>query len=71
ACAQPCLAKADLGNCLSGEVHCLCTNQAFIVSTTQCFISSCSGTDLQTAEQIAQETCRAAVRPFCYSSSLK
>jgi len=59
-CAQACLAKADLGKCLSQQITCLCTEQSFIVSTTQCFEQNCDSSDLQTAEKVAQESCEAA-----------
>jgi len=59
-CAQPCLAKADLGTCAPGEITCLCNESSFIIATTQCINSSCSGSDLQKALQLAKDTCAAA-----------
>ncbi|KAN0139193.1 hypothetical protein V8E53_002694 [Lactarius tabidus] len=59
-CAQPCIANADLGSCLAGEIACLCKESSFIVATTQCITANCTGSDLQTALQIAQESCAAA-----------
>ncbi|KAH8990730.1 hypothetical protein EDB92DRAFT_1862908 [Lactarius akahatsu] len=59
-CALDCLAVADLGSCLAGEVECLCKNNTFIVSTTQCFEAKCSASDLATSESIAQQSCAAA-----------
>ncbi|KAF8909778.1 hypothetical protein CPB84DRAFT_1842997 [Gymnopilus junonius] len=35
-CAIPCTASADLGGCVVSDTHCLCTNQAFVSSTTTC-----------------------------------
>ncbi|KAH9034769.1 hypothetical protein EDB85DRAFT_1946680 [Lactarius pseudohatsudake] len=60
-CALDCLAVADLGSCLVGEVECLCKNNAFIVSTTQCFEAKCTASELATSENIAQQSCAAAV----------
>ncbi|KAI0252808.1 hypothetical protein BJV78DRAFT_269951 [Lactifluus subvellereus] len=60
ACAQACLAKADLGKCTAQEVQCLCTEQSFVVSTTQCFQQNCDNSDLQVAEKVAEESCKAA-----------
>ncbi|KAH9040001.1 hypothetical protein EDB84DRAFT_1476801 [Lactarius hengduanensis] len=59
-CALDCLAVADLGSCLVGEVECLCKNNAFIVSTTQCFEAKCSASELATSESVAQQSCAAA-----------
>ncbi|KAI0634319.1 hypothetical protein C8Q77DRAFT_1157153 [Trametes polyzona] len=59
ACALPCIASADFGNCDPVDDNCLCHNQAFISSTTTCITSSCSGSDLQQAESAAQGACAA------------
>ncbi|KAI9464048.1 hypothetical protein BJY52DRAFT_1251265 [Lactarius psammicola] len=58
-CAQQCLVTADLGNCLVGEVQCLCSNSAFIISTTQCFQQNCNASDLETSESVARQSCAA------------
>ncbi|KAI0301309.1 hypothetical protein BC826DRAFT_558394 [Russula brevipes] len=60
ACAQSCLANAKSTKCLSGEVQCLCEDTDFINNTTACFLSSCSGSDLQTAEDTARKNCALA-----------
>jgi len=60
ACAQGCLANATSNECQPGEVHCLCLDPNFINSTTACFESSCSGTDLQAADQAAVQNCELA-----------
>ncbi|KAH9064567.1 hypothetical protein EDB87DRAFT_1574837 [Lactarius vividus] len=59
-CAQDCLEVADLGSCLVGEIECLCKNNAFVVSTTQCFEAKCDASDLETSESVARQSCAAA-----------
>ncbi|KAF5366599.1 hypothetical protein D9758_008974 [Tetrapyrgos nigripes] len=56
-CAFTCISTADTGNCVRSDNDCLCRNQAFIDSTTQCIESSCSGNDLQAALSGAQQLC--------------
>ncbi|KAI9513519.1 hypothetical protein F5148DRAFT_10741 [Russula earlei] len=60
ACSQPCLLNATSTKCSAGEVACECQDQQFVASVTACFVSSCNGTDLQTAEQAARANCAAA-----------
>ncbi|KAI6018318.1 hypothetical protein EDC04DRAFT_2742509 [Pisolithus marmoratus] len=59
ACAQTCITNADLGGCSITDDTCLCNNQTFVSSTTSCIESSCTGSDLQEAEQYAQSLCLA------------
>ncbi|KAH9167035.1 hypothetical protein EDB89DRAFT_1823596, partial [Lactarius sanguifluus] len=59
-CAQDCLEVADLGSCLVGEIECLCKDSAFVISTTQCFQTKCSASELETSEDIARQSCAAA-----------
>ncbi|KAI6112382.1 hypothetical protein EDD17DRAFT_1595822 [Pisolithus thermaeus] len=58
-CANPCITNANLGGCSATDDTCLCENQTFINSTTTCIESSCTGNDLQEAEQYAQSLCLA------------
>jgi len=58
-CGLTCLTNANLGGCASNDNKCLCSNPAFVSSTTQCIQSSCTGSDLQAAETFAQQTCLA------------
>jgi len=58
-CAEQCLASADYGNCSSTDDTCLCNSSAFINSTTTCIQSSCTGSDLTTAEAASQALCAA------------
>ncbi|KAI0267351.1 hypothetical protein BC834DRAFT_74568 [Gloeopeniophorella convolvens] len=58
-CSLPCLANPDLGTCKITDITCLCNSSAFVVSTTQCIESSCTGNDLQTAEAAARSQCEA------------
>jgi hypothetical protein len=62
ACANPCLASANMTGCISSDIHCLCTNTAFISSTTNCIYGACNGTDLQSALATAREICAKVVR---------
>ncbi|KAI0649884.1 hypothetical protein C8Q79DRAFT_354121 [Trametes meyenii] len=57
ACATPCLASADFGNCDPLDDACLCKNQNFISSTTQCIQGACQGDELQAAVTAAQQAC--------------
>ncbi|KAF9001187.1 hypothetical protein BDQ17DRAFT_1426752 [Cyathus striatus] len=56
-CGQPCILNADLGSCSATDTLCLCQSSAFVSSTTQCIVSSCSGQDLQDAEAAARALC--------------
>ncbi|KAI6115318.1 hypothetical protein EDD16DRAFT_1594859 [Pisolithus croceorrhizus] len=58
-CANPCITNANLGGCSATDDTCLCESQTFINSTTTCIESSCTGNDLQEAEQYAQSLCLA------------
>ena len=61
-CAAACLANANLNGCIQSDTHCLCTNQAFVSSTTGCITAACSGADLQNALSFSQALCAAVVR---------
>ncbi|KAF8801214.1 hypothetical protein BYT27DRAFT_7226963 [Phlegmacium glaucopus] len=58
-CAASCLLNANLNGCIVSDTHCLCTNQVFVSSTTQCIETSCSGSDLQNALSYSQALCAA------------
>ncbi|KAH8112804.1 hypothetical protein DFH11DRAFT_384023 [Phellopilus nigrolimitatus] len=58
-CALTCIATANTGTCSSTDNKCLCANQAFVSSTTNCIESTCTGSDLQSAIQFAQADCAA------------
>jgi len=58
-----CTTSADLGGCALTNTKCLCTNQAFIASTTPCIQKSCTDPkDLTDALAASQALCAAAVR---------
>ncbi|KAF5325447.1 hypothetical protein D9619_010044 [Psilocybe cf. subviscida] len=56
-CAIPCTMSADFGGCAPTDNHCLCTNQAFVSSTTTCVQKACTGTDLQNALAFSRDLC--------------
>ncbi|THH06262.1 hypothetical protein EW145_g4218 [Phellinidium pouzarii] len=58
-CAIACIQTANLDGCSSSDDVCLCSNAAFVNSTTSCIESTCSGSDLAAAEAFAQENCGA------------
>jgi len=58
-CADACLTNADTGACPSGDDTCLCNNAAFVNSVTSCISSSCTGSDLTTADADARQLCEA------------
>lgn len=60
-CAEPCLADADTGDCNSADDTCLCNDSAFVNSVTSCIASSCTGSDLATADSDASQLCAAVV----------
>ena len=64
ACANPCITNADIGTCDPSDLGCLCKDQNFIASTTQCIISSCDAADIQTAEAVARQFCETVVCLF-------
>jgi len=64
ACAVPCLENADLGSCSAQYNVCLCSNRAFVNSTTICIEGACTGADLTNAELLARDICQSVAR-FC------
>ncbi|KAH9474519.1 hypothetical protein JR316_0012980 [Psilocybe cubensis] len=57
-CALPCVANPDLGDCVTvTDTHCLCTNKAFVSSTTTCIQNACSGQDLDDALAFSRSLC--------------
>ncbi|KAF7973778.1 hypothetical protein HWV62_14252 [Athelia sp. TMB] len=58
-CAVPCLQNANFGSCAEDDNVCLCNDQTFITSTTQCIEGACSGSDLTNAEQYSAALCKA------------
>ncbi|TFK68139.1 hypothetical protein BDN72DRAFT_769779 [Pluteus cervinus] len=58
-CATACMANADPGSCQVTDNHCLCEDAAFVNSVTSCITSSCTGADLQTSLDGAQQLCAA------------
>ncbi|TFY57793.1 hypothetical protein EVJ58_g6814 [Rhodofomes roseus] len=58
-CAESCLANANFGSCSSSDDTCLCNSSVFVNSVTSCIQSSCTGSDLTTAESDAQQLCLA------------
>lgn len=61
ACAVTCTSQADLGGCISSDFHCLCTNQKFVSSTTDCIYKTCTGTDLTDSLALSQQLCAKVV----------
>ncbi|KAF9078639.1 hypothetical protein BDP27DRAFT_1309926 [Rhodocollybia butyracea] len=59
ACSQPCLATAQTGNCNPSDDTCLCNLPSFVSSTATCIANSCTGNDLNTANQAAEQLCLA------------
>ncbi|KIM41248.1 hypothetical protein M413DRAFT_445285 [Hebeloma cylindrosporum] len=57
ACAIPCTTSADLGGCTVTDTKCLCTNDAFVSSTTKCVQAACTGDDLAAALKFSQDLC--------------
>ncbi|OSX58336.1 hypothetical protein POSPLADRAFT_1041416 [Postia placenta MAD-698-R-SB12] len=58
-CADSCLANADFGDCNESDDSCLCRNSAFVNSVTSCIQTSCTGSDIATADEDAQQLCLA------------
>ncbi|OCH90486.1 hypothetical protein OBBRIDRAFT_834981 [Obba rivulosa] len=58
-CAENCLVDADFGSCSQTDDVCLCNSASFVNSVTSCITSSCSGSDLTTAESEAVGLCAA------------
>ncbi|KAF8153308.1 hypothetical protein B0H34DRAFT_723056 [Crassisporium funariophilum] len=59
-CATACLTSADLGGCQQSDTKCLCSNKAFVSSTTTCITTACTNAaDLQAALGFAQQLCAA------------
>ncbi|KAF8314520.1 hypothetical protein DL93DRAFT_2080179 [Clavulina sp. PMI_390] len=63
ACADSCLANANLDGCGATDYSCLCQDHTFLDTTTQCIYNACTDpTDLQQAVATASAVCAAAVR---------
>ncbi|KZV64000.1 hypothetical protein PENSPDRAFT_669323 [Peniophora sp. CONT] len=59
-CANTCLVNPDLGGCDSAtDLTCVCHSQTFIDSTSECIAKSCSGSDLDQANETARQACLA------------
>jgi len=60
-CALTCLtaSPSSVTGCSPTDTACLCKNQTFVQTTTACFESSCSGSDLEQSLEAAQAMCRA------------
>ncbi|KAG8939967.1 hypothetical protein FRC04_005780 [Tulasnella sp. 424] len=56
-CSIPCFTNADTGSCTPTDNACLCQNNPYLRSTTDCIQSSCSAADLQTATVVARQLC--------------
>ncbi|KAI6110104.1 hypothetical protein F5141DRAFT_1004140, partial [Pisolithus sp. B1] len=50
-CADTCITSANLGGCSATDNSCLCRSQSFVSAVTSCIETSCSGSDLQQAEE--------------------
>ncbi|KAI6121630.1 hypothetical protein F5141DRAFT_999573, partial [Pisolithus sp. B1] len=62
-CADTCITSANLGGCSATNDSCLCHSQSFVSAVTSCIETSCSGSDLQQAEEFVRSLCLAVV---CY-----
>lgn len=60
-CAQSCIASADLGSCSATDNSCLCQTQTYLSPLSSCLAVSCTGGDLQQAEDTLTSTCAAVV----------
>ncbi|EIW56125.1 uncharacterized protein TRAVEDRAFT_85575, partial [Trametes versicolor FP-101664 SS1] len=58
-CAQSCIASADLGSCSATDNSCLCQSQTYLATLSSCLAVSCTGADLQQAEDTLTSTCAA------------
>ncbi|KAI3611881.1 hypothetical protein WG66_016217 [Moniliophthora roreri] len=57
-CAATCITQAKIPDgCDPTDNGCLCRNQEFVQSTSDCVKSTCSGNDLTQAEALAQQLC--------------
>ncbi|KAH7888235.1 hypothetical protein F5I97DRAFT_1829058 [Phlebopus sp. FC_14] len=56
-CVTTCLADASTGGCSSTDYTCLCQSQTFISSMISCAEATCSASDLQSAESLAETIC--------------
>ncbi|KAH7337450.1 hypothetical protein B0J17DRAFT_663026 [Rhizoctonia solani] len=59
-CAMSCIQNANIGTCSPTDNTCMCKSQAFIESTAACVNKSCSGDDLDKANEISRALCLAA-----------
>jgi hypothetical protein len=55
------MGQADFGSCTADDISCLCHNDAFVTSVTDCINVSCSGDDREAAFVGSQELCAAVV----------
>ncbi|EKM78262.1 hypothetical protein AGABI1DRAFT_114592 [Agaricus bisporus var. burnettii JB137-S8] len=58
-CATTCIATADFGGCEATDNACLCKNEGFVSSSTNCIVSTCEGDDLETSLNAAKQLCAA------------
>ncbi|KAG8896844.1 hypothetical protein FRC01_011601, partial [Tulasnella sp. 417] len=56
-CSLPCFTNAENGDCSAADNACLCTNNAFLRSTTDCNEASCSPEDLEATAVVARALC--------------
>ncbi|KAJ8082593.1 hypothetical protein AAF712_012530 [Marasmius tenuissimus] len=56
-CALTCISSANTNGCSSTDLGCLCKNDEFIKSAAACIDSTCTGNDVATARESAQELC--------------
>ncbi|KAL1742669.1 hypothetical protein HDZ31DRAFT_75371 [Schizophyllum fasciatum] len=59
-CLLTCIATANTSGCDSSDTACLCGNDTFVSSVTQCVQSSCSADDVQASLEGAQAVCAGA-----------
>ena len=61
------MGQADFGSCTADDTSCLCHNEAFVASVTDCINTTCSDADREAAFLGAQQLCAAVVsRPFYF-----
>ena len=60
-CATSCITNANLDGCSATDDVCLCNDQTFVNSVTNCIVNACTGADLANAVATAEALCAAVV----------
>ncbi|KAG8923403.1 hypothetical protein FRC00_006303, partial [Tulasnella sp. 408] len=59
-CSVLCFTDPDIGTCSSADVACICTNDNYLRTTTDCVVKQCPAEDVAAAASAAQQLCKAA-----------